>query len=66
MYTNSVFWSFKSTTLYGTTATALFGDELVQTNGVVTTVGFKDDTRCVGGCAIVAYWEGVPAGSNGF
>jgi len=66
MYTNSNFWTFKSTSLYGTTATSIIGDEVLQTNGSVSSLGFKDDTRCVGGCAIVAYWEGMPVGSLGF
>lgn len=66
MYTNSNFWSFKSTNLNGSTATSFLGDEVQQASGVVTSIGYKDDTRCVGGCAIVAYWEGVPAGSLGW
>jgi len=66
MYTNSNFWSFKSTTLRGTNGANSFGDEtwssLLVPTGSISTVGFKDDTRCVGACGINVYAEGLESG----
>lgn len=62
MYTNSVFWSMKNTVFQGSAPGFSIGDEVqvaTATNTVVGT-GYKDDTRCVGGCAIVIYYEGLP------
>jgi len=68
MYTNSLFWSFKSTSTYGSNGTQVFGDEVLYnvTGGTSSSIGYKDDTRCVGGCGINIYFEGFPSGSLGF
>jgi len=64
MYTNSTFWSMKNTISVATNGTNYMGDELsILGSGVVST-GYKDDTRCVGGCAIVFYYEGIPLASG--
>jgi len=64
MYTNSNFWTFKANINQGA-APNLMGDD-VTVNGVgsVTSIGYKDITRCVGGCAIVIYYEGFPLPST--
>jgi hypothetical protein len=63
MYTNSTFWSFKSTTLVSNPSSGTgSGDDIAYNSlGVVTSGGFKDDTRCVGGSAIIVYYEGIPS-----
>lgn len=64
MYTNSTFWSFKTTTLSAEAITGSSeGDDVVVTvaTGSVVSFGFKDDTRCQGGSGIVVYFEGIPS-----
>jgi len=65
MYTNSNYWTLKSTkntpALVG--ATTMSSDEglISNVNGAAVFSGLKDPTRCVGGCAISIYFEGMPA-----
>jgi len=63
MYTNSSFWSFKTTLGAGSASgTQVMGDDLslITLTGLVGTVGYKDLTRSNGGAAIVIYFEGLP------
>lgn len=69
MYTNTEFWTFKTT---GNTVTpyggSTMGDSVnVNSSGVAAALGYKDQTRCVGGAGIVIYCEGLPDGmANAF
>jgi len=62
MYTNSSFWQFKTSLQSGSAGASIFmGDEIDVVAGGVTGVGYKDPTRCEGGCGLVMYFEGIPA-----
>jgi hypothetical protein len=64
MYTNTSFWQFKTTLNQGVPVTgALTGDSstINTSTGVTTLTGFKDPNRMCGGCAIVVFFEGLPA-----
>jgi len=63
MYTNSNFWTFKSSVADGKAGVRTVGDELSVINATgVSTASYKDISRCVGGCGIVIYAEGLSAG----
>lgn len=62
MYTNSNFWTFKSSLGAGDAGTRVVGDEVSVTSSGVASGSYKDLSRCNGGCAIVLYAEGLPAG----
>jgi len=68
MYTNASFWNFRvplasSTLLTGYTT----GDESsVNIGGAVTSMGFKDSTRMIGGVGIAIYYEGIPLSTSAF
>lgn len=61
MYTNSNFWSFKTTIGAANSGANIIGDE-VSVAGTVISSSYKDLTRCNGGCGIVLFAEGLPAG----
>jgi len=64
LYTNPNFWTFKSVVSASVPATNyVAGDDFeVLNTGLVSSAGYKDLTRCVGGSSIVVYFEGFPAG----
>lgn len=62
MYTNSNYWTFKSTVGAGSSGANFVGDEVSVTVANLVTSSYKDAYRCVGGCGIVLYVEGLPAG----
>jgi len=69
MYTNSNFWTFKSSRydVVQETGTAYGFDSASVAATAISRAGYKDLTRCVGGAGIVIYFEGIPAGvSNAF
>jgi len=61
MYTSARYWDFK-TLLKDQASTGGFldGDAVSYLGGAINDVGWKDNTRMNGGCAIVVYFEGVP------
>lgn len=65
MYTNSNFWTFKTSQPYGSaiSTTQVMGDAIITTaaTGIVVSTGNKDCTRCVGGSGFVIYVEGCPS-----
>lgn len=66
MYTSSDFWDFRSTIGTATDGTFVSGDQFsAAAAGTSTTnVGYKDITRCRGGCAVVVYYEGFPSNTE--
>jgi len=65
LYTNPSFWSFKTVVNSSVPATNyVAGDDFeVLNTGLVSSAGYKDLTRCVGGSSIVVYYEGFPTGT---
>jgi hypothetical protein len=58
-YTNPYFFAFKTPITVGLlNTTTVDGD---SSSGLGTVVGFKDVTRCSGGCAINVFFEGFPS-----
>jgi len=67
MYTNSAFWSFKTTLGVGSASgTEAMGDDLslITASGLVGTIGYKDLTRSNGAAGIVIYFEGLPTSTT--
>jgi len=62
MYTNSNFWTFKSTVGAGTSGVNFMGDDVSVTAVNAVSLSYKDAYRCAGGCGIVLFVEGLPAG----
>jgi len=62
MYTNQNFWTFKSSVADGKAGVRTLGDEAAVNTAGAVTPSYKDISRCVGGCGIVIYAEGLPAG----
>jgi len=63
MYTNSNFWTFKTTLNTNSQTVSGFSGDSTSFNtatGVALYSGYKDLTRCVGGSGIVLYFEGMP------
>jgi len=63
MYTNSNYWTFKSTIGAGASGANFMGDDVSVTVANLVTSSYKDAYRCVGGCGIALFAEGLPAGA---
>jgi hypothetical protein len=66
MYTNTSFWEFKSTITTGQEIAAAQSGDSFSTSAAnaIAQVGYKDLTRCKGGCSIVVYYEGIPTSTT--
>jgi len=67
MYTNSEFWTFKTSVLDSNPVDNVIEGDDVALNlggGTLYSIGYKDMTRSKGGAAIVIYYEGMPSATQ--